>query len=125
MANKPDTNFLSGTAKPGPYVTQLPFLDELKFKSWVQRNNIPFDPLPTSDYDMRGFYKALISGDPRAATAISPFDNAMHFPDVWKTPFHNTFSNESMYATPNAPGWQGDVLKNKLGSVIADETPKK
>lgn len=38
---------------------------------------------------------------------------------------HKTFSNESKYATPDAPHWEGDRLIDKNGRVVADETPKK
>ena len=75
---------------------------------------------------MRGFWKAAQQGNPIAQTAVSPFDGRVHFPDVWKTPYHQSFSNESMYATPNAPHWVGDdengyALVDKLGSIVRDE----
>ncbi len=73
---------------------------------------------------MRGFWKAYTLGDPRAATAVSKFDDQLHFSDVWKTPYHKTFSNQSMYATKDAPQWVGDKLIDYYGRVIADETPK-
>lgn len=109
------TNFLSGIAKPGPYVTRLPFLDELRFMKWAKDNRIPL----TEDYDMRGYWKAMSSGDPRAQQGTNK-----HFPDIWKTPKHQSFSNESIYATPNAPRWVGDTLQDKLGSILVDERGK-
>lgn len=120
----PDTNFLSGTAKPGPYKTTLSLPDELEFQQWVKKNHVPFDDSPTSDYDMRGFYKAQKSGDPAAQTAVSAFDGKMHFPDTYKTPYHQSFSRESIYATPNAPQWNGDQLQNRIGTTLVDERPK-
>ena len=122
---RPDVNYLSGTAVAGPYRTALPIQQELAFRQWVNQNRIPFDDSPTSDYDMRGFYQAMMSGDPAAATQVSTFDGLPHFPDTYKTPYHRSFSRESKYATENAPTWQGDRLVNKLGSVLIDETPKK
>ena len=83
-------------------------------------NKVPWRESPTSDYDMRGFFKAWMQGDPRA-TWQGP---GSHFPDVWKTPFHQTFSNESMYATPDAPRWVGNRLVTKEGSLIRDESPR-
>lgn len=115
---------LSPYALPGPYISKLSPNDEQNFQQWVKENNIPFDPSPKADYDMRGFWSALVSKDPRAVTAISPTDNKIHFPDVWKTPYHKTFSNESLYATKNAPHWEGFKLIDRDGNVIADETPK-
>jgi hypothetical protein len=125
MTPKPDTNFLSGTAASGPYRTRLSLDDELRFRQWVKTDKVPFDDSPQSDYDMRGYWKARESGDPEAGTKISAFDNAPHYPDKWKTPYHKTFSKESVYSTENAPQWQGDKLKDKLGTVLADETPRK
>ncbi len=110
-------------AKPGPYVTQLPPADESSFKQWVQQGNVPFDDSPTSDYDMRGYWKDIASKG-RSETSISQFDGAPHYPDTYKTPYHKTFSRESKYATPDAPAWQGSKLIGKDGAVIADETPQ-
>jgi len=127
---EPDTNFLYGTAKPGPYQTQLPLTDEMKFQQWVKTNRIPFIDSSTADYDMRGFWQALQRGDPRARTAVNPFDKQIHFPDVWKTPYHQSFSVESQYATPHAPRWVGDdqtgwMLVDRLGNIIKDERTAK
>jgi hypothetical protein len=109
----------------GPYRTTLSPLEEMQFQNWVKVNKIPFDDSPTADYDMRGFYRAAISGDPNAQTSRSAFDNRMHFPDTWKTPYHQTFSKESRYALPTAPSWSGDRLIGQGGRVVADErTPQ-
>jgi hypothetical protein len=112
-------------AKPGPYVTKLPPDQEAKFQGWVKQNNVPWQDTPTADYDMRGYYKALNSGDPNAKQQLSGFDGKMHFPDTYKTPYHRTFSNESQYALPNAPHWEDDRLVSSTGKLVADETPKK
>lgn len=115
---------LPSWSKPGPYVTKLEPGLEKEFQAWVKENKVPWQDHPQADYDMRGFYKALKSGDKRAVQAKSQFDQHMHFPDVWKTPYHKTFSNESIYAKKDAPHWVGDKLIDKHGRVIADETPK-
>lgn len=111
-------------AKPGPYVTQLAPADEAKFLAWVKQNKVPFDPNEDkADYDMRGYWKALQEKNPVAVQALNPNDNKMHFPDVWKTPYHRTFSAESMYALPNAGHWVGSKLIDPTsGQVIFDET---
>jgi hypothetical protein len=95
-------------AKPGPYLTQLQPSSEQSFQQWVKTNHIPWQESPTSDYDMRGFWQAQQSGDPNAKRASN-----LHFPDTYKTPYHKTFSNESKYATPSAPHWEGDRLVGK------------
>lgn len=97
---------------------------EAAFQDWVKQKKIPFDPsAQNSDYDMRGFYKALQEGDPKAKEAANPNDNQMHFPDYWKTPYHQSFSNESQWADPKrAPQWnEQDQLIAPDGKVVFDE----
>jgi hypothetical protein len=108
-------------ATAGPYQTTLPLNQELQFQQWVRTNKIPFEDSPTADYDMRGFWKAMQQG--KVATGLGP-DGTIHFPDTFKTPYHKTFSRESIYATEKAPKWVGDKLVDRLGNVIVDETNK-
>lgn len=103
------------------YQTDLSPEEEAQFQSWVKRENVPFDPSPVADYDMRGFYKAMMSGDERAQSGVSEVDNKVHYTDPWKTPFHPRFSNESIYAGKDAPHWEGEVLTKPSGDVITDE----
>ena len=112
--------------KPGDhtYNTDLGKDQELKFQAWVKENNVPFDvAAPVSDYDMRGFYKALQAGDEKAKEALNPNDKQMHFPDYWKTPYHKSFSAESQWADPKkAPRWnEQDQLVMPDGRVVFDE----
>ncbi|PWT72893.1 MAG: hypothetical protein C5B60_08915 [Chloroflexi bacterium] len=118
--------FQSGMAKYNPYQTQLSPADESQFQQWVQANRIPYVDSPTADYDMRGFWQGMQQGDPAAKGAINPYDMQYHFPDKWKTPYHETFSNESQYATADAPRWTGNdtlgwVLQDRFGNVVKDE----
>lgn len=107
--------------------TQLGPLQELQFQKWVGENKVPFDTsAKVSDYDMRGFYGALMGGHPKAATAVNPNDNQMHYPDYWKTPYHETFSNESQWAGPVAPQWnEQDQLVAPNGRILYDERAKR
>jgi hypothetical protein len=115
----------SAYAKPAPqggYLTSLDRQTETKFQDWVKQNDVPFDPSPRADYDMRGFYKALQAGDPRATTGVNANDGKMHFGDYWKTPYHKSFSNESQWATADAPHWNDkDQLISPKGAVVFDE----
>lgn len=97
--------------------------EETKFRQWVGENKVPFDPdKKESDYDMRGFYRALQAGDKKATSAINPNDKKMHYPDWWKTPMHETFSRDSQWATSDAPTWnKKDQLVTKDGEVLYDE----
>jgi YD repeat-containing protein len=110
--------------KPGaPYNTNLGDR-EPAFRQWVKDNKVPFDPdaKGPQDYDMRGFWKALQAGDEKAKSGIDPNDGKLHYPDYWKTPYHETFSNESQWATPDAPKWNDkDQLVDKTGKVIFDD----
>jgi hypothetical protein len=109
-------------AKGGDYFTKLSPSQEKEFQKWVQDNNVPFDPSPTADYDMRGFYKGLMSGDSHAETGTNANDGRMHFSDYWKTPYHKSFSAESQYALPGAPKWnERDQLVAPDGTVVFDE----
>lgn len=105
-------------AKPGPYVTPLTSAQEAEFQRWVKDNGIPFNPNdPHPDYDMRGFWKAMITGNPQAKRAAN-----LHFPDKWKTPYDATFSNQSMYARSDAPHWVGNKLYTSDGVLLDDES---
>jgi hypothetical protein len=117
-------------ANRGPWTTQLSPQQEQNFRQWLTSNQgkmPPFDPdAPQADYDMRGFYKGMMAGDPAAQGAVSPFDGRIHFSDKWKTPYHHSFSNESIYAKPNAPRWIDNRLTDQNGNVLVDEsTPTK
>ena len=94
--------------------------EEEDFLKWVDKRKIPFDPNdPFPDYDLRGFYKAMLSGDEKATSGINPKDNKMHFSDYWKTPYHESFSNESQWATKDAPAWINNKLVDiKTGKIL-------
>jgi hypothetical protein len=102
------------------YRTKLTPKQETAFQSWLIAESIPYHDRGFADYDMRGFYKAAMAGDPRAKRAANG-----HFPDIWKTPHHRTFSSESIYATADAPRWNGLLLVAKDGTIVADERPCK
>lgn len=96
----------------------------MAFQDWVTRSKVPWQDLPTADYDMRGYWQAQQANDPQARTTQSQFDGRMHFPDTFKTPYHRTFSRESKYALPNAPYWNENRLIDDQGNIVADETPQ-
>ncbi len=102
-------------------------MDELQFRQWLQNNRVPFDPnAQVSDYDMRGYYQGLQQQNPHAAPSeVNPNDNQLHYPDYYKTPLHESFSNQSKFATPNSPHWMGQQNQDRLvdpqGNVVFDE----
>lgn len=105
------------------YTTQLSPPEEQAFRSWVTQNRVPFNPVePTQDYDMRGYWKS-VAAQGGNQTAINPNDHQLHFPDTFKTPYHQSFSNESMYALPTAPRWVNDyqLVDPATGTVVFDE----
>lgn len=112
----------SAFAKPSTtdYQTQLDPATEKQFRDWVAKNNVPFAPNDkTTDYDMRGYYQAMMQGNaPKWSGADS------HFPDTFKTPYDTTFSAESQYATPDNPfKWQGDNLVDSRTGALVFGTP--
>jgi len=126
----PEENFARNRqwAKPGPYTTRLSPKDEREFQSWAKDEKIHTGDYegPKAVYDMRGFWKAMKSGDERAQTAINPYDNQRHFPDAWKTPYAATFSDESVHAVPGkTPKWESkagtDQYVTPGGHVIFDD----
>ena len=83
--------------------TQLSHTEEANFQTWrsaqVQKGNIHPNDVG-QDYDMRGAFKAGINPDPVTK----------HWPDRFKKPNHETFSDESVYSslTGTKPGtWTG------------------
>lgn len=115
----PRSPFVAGPS----YNTKLDPLNEMAFQNWVGKNQVPFDvKAPQSDYDMRGFYQGMQQQNPMAMSAINPNDNQMHYPDYWKTPLHQSFSNESQWASPGAPSWINDSqLAMPGGKIVYDE----
>jgi hypothetical protein len=106
------------------YNTQLDPLDEMAYRQWVKDNNVPTNPdaIAPQDYDMRGFWQGLQQQNPRAQSAVDPNDSRLHYPDFWKTPLHQTISNESQWAGPNAPSWtDDDKLVQPNGRVVFDD----
>jgi hypothetical protein len=120
------------------YSTKLAPSDETSFRDWAAKNKVPFDPEnKQSDYDMRGYWK--VSQDPAAwkalqsqgkipsdmepaGTKVDPNDGKPHYPDYWKTPYHETFSNESQWANDKAPHWtDDDKLVTPDGRTVFDD----
>ena len=119
---------LAGRAPGATYNTQLDPGQEQFYRMWVAGNNVPTNPDATGpqDYDMRGFYQGLQQGNPKAVSAVDPNDGKMHYPDFWKTPDHQTFSNESQWAPATAPQWNpSDQLVSGGGKILYDDQANK
>ena len=99
-------------------LTELTPQQEAQFQAWVAANRVPITP----DYDMRGFW---LSGD---KTQINQNDHMIHYSDRFKTPLHQSFSGESIYADPAAspPMWtRRDQLVDQNFHVLFDERAKR
>jgi hypothetical protein len=97
---------------------------ETQFRDWVEHNHILFDPsAPIVDYDMRGYWQALMSGQAEPP-GVEP-GGQTGFPDTYKTPYDTTFSNESRYATGDNPfRWQGDdLIDTRNGQLVFGRQP--
>lgn len=115
---------LAGRQPSSSFDTHLNALEEMAYRQWVKDKQVPTNPDATGpqDYDMRGFYHGLQQDNPKARAAIDPNDSRMHYPDFWKTPMHETFSNESQWAPANAPSWTpDDKLVTGGGRVLFDD----
>lgn len=111
-----------------PYQTPLNPGEEQQFQQWVQANKIPFDPSPKSDYDMRGFWKDIVTRGGMSGTQMK--SDGLHYPDTYKTPYHRSASAESIYMPSDAPKWAGSdnsgwKLIDKTGRVVYDESSVK
>lgn len=115
------TGRFTGLPKPQAqaYQTQLTPDEHREYAQWVRDKHIPVDLSDQNpDYDMQGFWKAMKENDPRATQN----NDTGHFPDTWKTPHHESFSNESIYAGPGAPRWNDkDQLVDSHGNVVYTE----
>ena len=110
------------------YNTPLSAEEEQQFRVWIVQNGVPFNvAAEVTDYDMRGFWKALQAGDQKAKSAVDPNDRRLHYPDYWKTPYHATFSAESKWADQaKAPKWNDqDQLVLPNGQVLFDDRAQK
>lgn len=82
---------------PPVYRTQLSPEDEAAFRTWYSgyadvTGNNPDPDDPAHYYDYRGYWQE----NPNAEVS-----EGMHLPDTWKTPGHETFSDESKYYAGN------------------------
>jgi hypothetical protein len=106
-------------------MTKLPPAQEKAFMDWVKANKVPFnaaDKYP--DYDMRGYYLSTLT-DPKGAKAgINPVTQSLHYPDTYKTPYHESFSSESKWARPGAPSWKDNKLVTPSGKVVFEDKPE-
>jgi hypothetical protein len=107
----------------GNQITKLNGTEAPLFFDWVNKNSVPYDSSPQADYDMPGFWKAALRGEPGLELQKNPNDHQMHFPDRFKTDRHISFSNESQYATADAPRWINDhqLADTHTGKIVFDE----
>jgi len=86
--------------------------DDVGFQNWYKKNTLEGqNNIPYSDrqsYDYLSFYKNKEHLNPE-------YNIDQHFPDTYKRPNHPTFSNESIYSTPENPGgsWTGEKYNSK------------
>lgn len=76
--------------------------DKQSFIDWAQKaskyKGIQIEDDPT--YDYKGWYNE----NPNRAYALLKDDPSAHFEDKWKTPYHPTFSDQSIYSNAKHPG---------------------
>jgi hypothetical protein len=113
-------------AIPEGYATKLSDLEDMQFRQWVKKNNVPFNPdaQGATDYDMRGYWRGAEQGNPQARpTEVNQNDGQPHYTDYYKTPLHQSFSAGSQWAGQGAPQWVNDrQLSSPGGRILFDET---
>lgn len=87
------------TGMGSKYNTVLNPVEQVVFDDWAARNNRAGDKY---DYDIQGAFRDLMSGQ------MTESQNK-HLGDKYKKPNHPTFSNQSIYSTPEMQGgnWIG------------------
>ena len=98
-------------------LTQLTPEQTTAFMQWLKKNKVPYNPNDKyPDYDMKGYYlEQLKTG---AKPSVNAVDRQLHYPDTYKTPYHESFSRESQWAREGAPSWQGEKLVTPKGEVV-------
>lgn len=98
----------------GKYDTKLSKEGEKQFEEWFSKskNDGVIHPNDNgNDYDFRGFWKNIVNSDNK-----NEYNSDNHFPDTYKKPNHETFSNESKYAKGKlkeyAGKWENDKFIN-------------
>lgn len=76
--------------------------DSKSFNDWANKASAYKGIKIKSDstYDYKGWYNE----DPNRAYALLNDDPSAHFDDKWKTPYHPTFSDQSVYSNAKHPG---------------------
>lgn len=103
MAQGPAVRRISDGTKENGYNTQLTDGAEQAYQRYAQHQ---FPNGMNDDYDLRGAYASGTQRD----------ESSMHYPDTYKKPNHETFSDESQYAAdePSLAGhWEGDRYRPK------------
>lgn len=100
------------------YNTKLTPEEEAAFLEWARSGKRDYSK-DTFDYDMRGFWKAMMQGDEKAKTEMQ--NGNPHFPDTYKKPNHPSFSNESKYH--GADGHQGGRWSTRDGKDVFTPGP--
>lgn len=82
---------------PDRFESRMDLADTLNYLAWVKRQSAVHGRdlrMDEQDYDLKGLYRELGGRDLPVG----------HGTDRYKKPNHPTFSNESIYHTPDTPG---------------------
>lgn len=134
--NQNITNYQNLQPGSNPFATQLTPEEEQGFANFAKQTQ----NLPSLGYDLKGLYKEasdknlvndILQGKNTELAGMNPTTQSFHFTDKYKTPFYDSFSKESKYATQDAPQWlenpnnQGFQLVDKQGNILVDENQQK
>lgn len=111
MQSKQNIDDFKASINPEDYTTKLNDSEQAEFNKWA--NNMKAQGIINpndnfQDYDMQGYWKNEVLNN----TDLANGSAQNHFTDKYKMPNHETFSNESQYATGDnaryAGRWDGD-----------------
>lgn len=86
----------NGPNQNDPYSTRLTPQEQVQYQKW--RSKLPKNLQYEGDYDLSGLWKENPNAQPSAN---------LHFTDKYKKPNHPTFSDESVYFSPNTKKFAG------------------
>lgn len=104
---------IDGLEQRDPYSTTLTPEENVRYQKW--KLTLPENLRYEGDYDLAGLWKENPSVKPSAN---------MHFPDKYKKPNHQTFSDESIYFNPQTKKFAGKWIETNNSWIYEPYDPR-
>ena len=112
LRRRQDLATFKQSINPADYTTRLTPDEQKQFNTWANDMKIKGLINPNDnfqDYDMQGYWKNEVLN----STDLANGNAEAHFTDKYKMPNHETFSNESIYATGENAKYAGSWDNNR------------